>query len=138
MTFSVEWYDDAHRILLISFGTHLTVEEQFAAIDATVDRMDTVTHTVDLITDYSDLRTVPPGYVASMRRIGTHPIHDHPNIGLNVLLLRKGFYAELGRVFLRMFNLIQIAENMDEAFVLIEQTRTARTDVSTTRDHPVA
>lgn len=137
MTFSVEWYDDTHTVLLIEFGTKLTVEEQFAAIDATVNRMDMVTHTVDLITDYSDLRSIPSGYISSMRRIGSHPIHDHPNIGLNILLLRKGLYAELGRVFVSMFNLVRIVDDMDAAFALIEQARAARAGARTTMDHPV-
>lgn len=69
MTVNVQWHDDAQRILHYQFQEPFTVKDLHDAIDRGYEMGTSQPHTINIIYDFTDLKSPPPNLFSALGHI---------------------------------------------------------------------
>jgi hypothetical protein len=103
MGVTVGWYDDNHTEVLTTMWGTCNWEELFAGIDKTVALMDTVNHTVRIISDMRHVQHWPHMPPAAMRKLVHAPHLSHRNSGVVIFMGTKPFLRAMFGIFSKLY-----------------------------------
>jgi len=126
MAIEVAWGNPEKTIILQTYDGKWTWDEFFQASEVeTGHLMDSVTHTVDVITDYTDSVSMPSSATLRFGRIYNLPIFRHENAGKLILVGPNYLIQVMVDLFQRMYpdTNIQIftVNTIEEAHGLLEE-----------------
>jgi hypothetical protein len=103
MTIIVDWYNDNHTEIVHKHVGDWTWAELFAALDQTVQLMDTVHHKVNVISDLRLSRHMPIMSPSILENIATAPIRTHRGRGLFIVMGANRFIDALFGIFSKLY-----------------------------------
>lgn len=130
MTIAVEWMDDSHTILVFRFSQTWQWEQMFTATDAGRRLLNSVSHSVSVLADFTNARWLPSLNLGVMNRLATQPrIYNHPNTTyIYVAGTQRQLYTMgnlLRKLFPRIHERYRFARTLQEALLLIAHERSA-------------
>jgi hypothetical protein len=103
MTIIVDWYNDNHTEIVNTHIGDWTWEELFAALDQTVQLMNTVNHKVNVISDFRQSRHIPFMRPSILQKVADAAIRKQRNRGLYFVIGANGFIKSLYGIFNKLY-----------------------------------
>lgn len=117
----LDWMDDLHTILCITYTEPLTLDDVFASLDETVQRLNGVDHTVACIADLSAVDHMVPNSICAYPRIARHPAVGHPNVGPRYVVIDSAVLCMVAGIFQEMFVRFPTVRTRQEALQRIAE-----------------
>lgn len=128
MPIQTDWYNAEQTIIIQQFLGDWTVDDYITNIETTRALVDSVRHTVHIITDMTH-QSMPPVKVLTANRWVESHVQD--NVGVKVLVNAGHFIENLVRlsrpVMPRTFRDTYFARSVDEALQIIERESSGST-----------
>lgn len=79
MSYNLRWHDENRQIILVMFGDEVTYQMLYQLYEECAAMLDTVSHSVILVHDLTQLRLVMKIDIAAMAKLPRMRIIQHPN-----------------------------------------------------------
>ncbi|MGF1507196.1 MAG: hypothetical protein ACFB51_19015 [Anaerolineae bacterium] len=117
-----DWFDEDHTILFTQVSEPFTWDDYSQNIDRLLALLDSVTHPVILLTDYTQVETIPTGALPQLSVIAN--LIEHPNFQQFVVYGHQTAIGQTAtRIFERVYGRVDMVEDQEEALALIERIR---------------
>ncbi len=132
MPIQVEWKNETQTTITFVLSGRWTLEEFYTANQRANQMVEQVFHTVHIILDVQDSKTMPDGFMNAISNVSRKA---PANMGILVMVGINSFARTFIKIYRKVYprkpgeRVIQYAGNEDEAQAIIDQVVAAQPDV---------